>query len=422
MGLLCHILILAIGFTLVASAPEKPPVKKSYRGHKIYKALPGTRDQAELINRLEVLEHLGVDVWRRPKTPGQEVTLSVSPRARGNVERFFKQHAIPYSIVIHDLQSMIDSSYESTEATSYAFSLTQYNRHDDINDWLDSTASSCGSRCSIENIGTSTNGRTLKVIKIGKSSSSNSKAIWVDAGIHAREWISPAASLYLIDKLVNSYNSDSTVRSLVDAFDWYILPSSNPDGYEYSYVYDRLWRKTRSRNSGSSCFGADPNRNWDYKWMLTGASSNPCSDTYAGSIAFSEPETTAMKDFMLSKSSSLNMYISIHAYGQYILTPWGYTEDLPSDYNDLEYVGNEGAAGIRGVNGRSFTVGSSTRVLYAAAGASDDWAKAVAGIKYSYTLELRDTGYWGFVLPVSQITPACEETYAGIVRMAQAIM
>jgi hypothetical protein len=45
--------------------------------------------------------------------------------------------------------------------------------------------------------------------------------------------------------------------------------------------------------------------------------------------------------------------------------------------------------------GTKFDHGSSTNVLYAAAGGSDDWAKGTANIKYSYTLELRDTGAYG---------------------------
>ena len=35
-------------------------------------------------------------------------------------------------------------------------------------------------------------------------------------------------------------------------------------------------------------------------------------------------------------------------------------------------------------------VGSAATVNYEAAGASDDWAKGAAGIKYSYTIELPD--------------------------------
>jgi hypothetical protein len=34
-----------------------------------------------------------------------------------------------------------------------------------------------------------------------------------------------------------------------------------------------------------------------------------------------------------------------------------------------------------------------------AAGGADDYAKGGAGIKYSYTVELRDSGRHGFVLP-----------------------
>ena len=35
-------------------------------------------------------------------------------------------------------------------------------------------------------------------------------------------------------------------------------------------------------------------------------------------------------------------------------------------------------------------------------GGSDDWAKGGAGIKYSYTIELPDTGRYGFILPASK--------------------
>ena len=49
-----------------------------------------------------------------------------------------------------------------------------------------------------------------------------------------------------------------------------------------------------------------------------------------------------------------------------------------------------------------------------AAGGSDDYAKGGAGIKYSYTVELRDTGTYGFLLPTTLIKPTVEETFAGL--------
>ena len=50
-----------------------------------------------------------------------------------------------------------------------------------------------------------------------------------------------------------------------------------------------------------------------------------------------------------------------------------------------------------------------------------DWAHEKLGIKYSFALELRDQGQHGFMLPVSQIKPTLEETWAGIVGMSNEI-
>ena len=46
------------------------------------------------------------------------------------------------------------------------------------------------------------------------------------------------------------------------------------------------------------------------------------------------------------------------------------------------------------------------------------WAKGAAGVKYSYTIELRDRGQYGFLIPrrymIIYIVPVCEETWQGI--------
>ena len=78
-------------------------------------------------------------------------------------------------------------------------------------------------------IGRSSEGRALKVIKVGRRNGGLRPAVWIDAGIHAREWISPASILYLINQLVENYGSPEN-RNIVDNLDVYILPSANPDG------------------------------------------------------------------------------------------------------------------------------------------------------------------------------------------------
>ncbi|CAG2167896.1 unnamed protein product [Oppiella nova] len=185
-----------------------------------------------------------------------------------------------------------------------------------------------------------------------------------------------------------------------------------------------MWRKTRSHNPsfwGLFCRGVDPNRNYGFHWGSAGSSSYPCSETYHGKAPFSEPETKAISDYILTKKDNIKMYIAMHSYSQFILTPWGWTQDLPKQYNDMLSMGQKGAQALQQKFGTHYKVGSSTRILYAAAGGADDWAHGVAGVKYSYTFELRDTGVYGFVLPVRFIVPTGEETFDGIITMCNEI-
>ena len=68
--------------------------------------------------------------------------------------------------------------------------------------------------------------------------------MWIDGGIHAREWISPATVMWTLKELVEG--GGALNNELIEKLDWYILPVHNPDGYAFSRTWDRLWRKTRS--------------------------------------------------------------------------------------------------------------------------------------------------------------------------------
>lgn len=56
-----------------------------------------------------------------------------------------------------------------------------------------------------------------------------------------------------------------------------------------------------------------------------GSSQNPCSETYAGPSAFSEPETVALSNFIGSLGREIDIYLAFHSYGHYILYPFGHT-------------------------------------------------------------------------------------------------
>ena len=65
----------------------------------------------------------------------------------------------------------------------------------------------------------------LSLLKAGRGKPN----IWIEAGIHAREWIAPAMAIYIIDQLLNN-DKDGFLSKL----NFHILPIANPDGYEFS--------------------------------------------------------------------------------------------------------------------------------------------------------------------------------------------
>lgn len=87
----------------------------------------------------------------------------------------------------------------------------------------------------------------------------------------------------------------------------------------------------------------------------------------------------------------------------------------------MKAIGDVGAAAIEANSGLTYRVGQSADLLGATAGCSDDWAKGSLGIKFAYTIELRDTGAHGFVLPPEQIQPNFEEVWDALKDISAAL-
>ncbi|XP_060823918.1 carboxypeptidase B-like isoform X2 [Bombus pascuorum] len=355
---------------------------------------------------------------------GNDTAVDVMVRSEeiSRVSRYLKQKDLQYQVVIEDLQKAIDEENPSLSQEEmdelegrkgHRMEWTSYHRLEDIHGYLDYLAETFPDVCSVVSIGNSVEGRPLKVLRISNGKA-DAPALWIDGGIHAREWISPAAVTYIINHLVE--NSEDLEA------DYYILPVVNPDGYEHTFTRDRLWRKNRRRSVGSLCTGVDLNRNFGYRWGGLGTSKDPCREIYAGSGPFSEPETNAIRYFFEASAANFKAYLTFHSYGQYILYPWGYDKRVPPDYADLENVGRQVAAAMKKAGGANsvYTVGNSATTLYAASGGSDDWAKAILKMKYTYTIELKDTGKYGFVLPAHYIIPTAKEALAAVMVVTEA--
>lgn len=394
----------------------------SYEGSQLLKVTARTEGQKEALHKLQDME--GVDTWLRLAINSSTVDVLVKPETADKVKEFLDSSGLTFDVVIDNLQAAIDTenptmSPEEMEELEgrkgHRMTWQSYHPLADIHGYLDYLAQTYPQFVTLQTIGTSVEGRPLKVLKIS-SNRPGSPAIWIDGGIHAREWISPASVAYIINELTENRDAHGEAVKNVD---WYILPVLNPDGYEYSHRVDRLWRKNRHVNG--KCAGTDLNRNFGYKWGGLGSSREPCQETFAGSHPFSEPESAAVSSFIQNQAGSLKVYLSFHSYGQYILHPWGYIRAVPRDHADLSRVGRNIATAMYQAGGARYTVGGAAAILYPAAGASDDWAKGAARIKYTYTIELRDRGSFGFILPVQYILPTAREALAAVKTLASEI-
>ncbi|KAL7853065.1 hypothetical protein SRHO_G00188500 [Serrasalmus rhombeus] len=263
--------------------------------------------------------------------------------------------------------------------------------------------------------GTTYEKRNITLLKIGLNSTLPKKAIWMDCGIHAREWIAPAFCQYFVKEILGSYKTDPKMNELFKNLDFYITPVLNMDGYIYSWIDNttRLWRKSRSPGIDScTCFGTDLNRNFYANWGMVGISRNCCSEIYNGHSPLSESEAVAVTDFLSANRDQLLCFLTIHSYGQLILVPYGHPNISAPNYDELMEVGLAAAKAIKAVHGVDYTVGTPPDVLYANSGSSRDFARLI-GIPFSFTFELRDKGDFGFKLPEDQIQPTCEEAYQG---------
>ena len=94
--------------------------------------------------------------------------------------------------------------------------------------------------------------------------------------------------------------------------------------------------------------------------------------------------------------------ISLPTSHESLLPIWkctGYQKGRPKDYKDHMRVMKTATDALTSVYGTRFKYGPISEVIYIAAGSSVDWAYENAGIKYSFGLELRDSGRMGFMLP-----------------------
>jgi len=363
----------------------------------------------------------GIDFWTEPVV-GRMVDIRVPPHRATELETFFNHSGLHTKIINSDIQSLIAGApmVKGSFRNGHSMDWMQYHPLQDMYSYWDHLEATYDF-VSTETIGQSYEGTDMRIIKVCRGGCGNKPAMWIDGGIHAREWISPAVATYMAMELVeNNANHPDLTQDL----DWYILPVMNPDGYKFTQTDDRMWRKTRNDNGGIywACPGTDANRNWGFHWGCGGSSGDPCSLTFMGFKAFDQIETQNARDFLMAHKDRIKFYMNLHSYSQLVLLPWGWGMERPNNWDAIYSLGTKGNAALKAVHGTDYKVDCVTCLVGTACGGALDWTLGEAGIPYSFAMELRDTGHHGFLLPPDQIIPNGEEAWAFHMTVAREII
>ncbi|KOB67948.1 Carboxypeptidase B, partial [Operophtera brumata] len=353
------------------------------RAGDLWKSLylkPTSQEQLKLIGALA--DAYEVDIISHPILEREGVVL-VKPQHLDGFVRALEEQDVSYRVHANDVKAA-----RSGRQLPY----DNYQDLEVIDAYLDDIAARFPNLVTLVHPATTFEGRPIKYLKISTTNfqDTSKPVIFIDGGIHSREWISPPTVTWAIKKLVED---------------------------------NRFWRKTRSTDQHSLsylCPGVDGNRNYDFAWNTVGTSSNPCTDTYGGSRAFSEIETQVVRNIIQENLHRMALYLTMHSYGSMILYPWGHDGSLSNNAFALHSVGIAMADVIHSKAISYFpryVVGNSLLVIgYGASGAAEDYAHSV-GVPLSYTYELPGLswGFEGFHLNPRYIEQVCIETWEGIV-------
>lgn len=232
--------------------------------------------------------------------------------------------------------------------------------------------------------------------------------LFIEGSIHAREYVTAESVTRFAEQLINQYGKDADITWLLDYVDIRLVPIVNPDGRKFA-EQGYSWRKNTDPTVPEGVepakfpdYGVDLNRNYSSKWgeVEGGASTDPADATYQGPAPFSEPESQALRDYLLqtfpqqkgpddfdrAPDDSSGVYLDIHSYGDLILYPFGWTNDPAPNKDGLRQLGLKFGYFTQKTDGEAYDVQQSIG-LYPTSGTTDDWVYQTFG-SAAYTIEI----------------------------------
>lgn len=263
----------------------------------------------------------------------------------------------------------------------------------ELQQWIKEQVEKNPQICKLLTIGHSVENRPIDAICLGVgeacfNGNHTSQEVLYTALHHAREPLGMTSLVAFISDLLTKHrNGDVEVRYLLQRTALYFVLVVNPDGYVANELTTTK-KRMRRKNMGPYCndsfvqlrndqeSGVDLNRNYAvcFDQDEIGSSRNACDIDYQGPYAFSEPETQAMRDFVLQRN--FKVAFNYHSFGKQIYLPFS-CESKGKTRNDAYILMY--AKALTRTNGYQYGQPWSSG-LYSVNGDASDWMFATRGI------------------------------------------
>uniref|UniRef100_K7GCZ5 Carboxypeptidase A1 n=1 Tax=Pelodiscus sinensis TaxID=13735 RepID=K7GCZ5_PELSI len=119
--------------------------------------------------------------------------------------------------------------------TLETFNYASYHTLEEIYEFMDLLIEANPNLVSKIQIGNTYEGRPIYVLKFSTGGTKR-PAIWLDTGIHSREWITQASGVLFAKKILDGYGQDPSLTSILDKLDIFLEIVTNPDGFAFTHT------------------------------------------------------------------------------------------------------------------------------------------------------------------------------------------
>ena len=197
-----------------------------------------------------------------------------------------------------------------------------------------------------------------------KADGSPKEKVYIDGGHHGNEHLGTELAFLTAQFYIEGWiDGDVEAIEVLQNTELHIMILLNADGNDA----DTRWNMNQ----------VDLNRNYDHHWTT--------DETASGSGPFSEPETRNNADYMNEFMVDADLYVTMHT-GTWILAyPWGFTGEMPSDYELFEHIRDT----IHETIDADLPVRNANAGIYPTHGTSRDYGYGVMGFP-CFTFETDD--------------------------------